>query len=222
LANALQNIIKKSVALNQDQFYWDEESKNHILAEGINHINWELVTAFNNDKLLEEVKSHASCVEQPTIPDIDMDSILTEFGRLTEEIRGSPEVFNFFQDIHGSDTLVKQLQKLFSFFPKVVILDGILIFNHPELLNVCDLKFFMTLDYETCSERRATRSYDPPDVPGYFEKIVYPHYIKNMEDMKVLDKNDDIIYLDGATSILDTFKFVLIKSAKMFKSVNTN
>ena len=222
LAHALHKIIKKSVAINQDQFYWDEESENHILAEGVKHINWELVTAFNNDKLLKEIKSYSNCNsdhEPSTMTDIDLDSVFAEFNKITEDIRGSPEKFPFFQDIYGSDELVKQLQTIFGFFSKVVILDGILIFNHPELLNVCDLKFFMTLDYKTCSERRTTRSYDPPDVPGYFEKIVYPYYVRNLADMKILDSNGDIIYLDGANDILENFKVIVTKSTELFKSL---
>ena len=51
LANALHKVIPNSIALNQDQYYWNDDSENHILAEGIKYINWELVSAFDNEKL---------------------------------------------------------------------------------------------------------------------------------------------------------------------------
>ena len=78
LARLLNKIIRKSVAINQDQFYWDEESEYHILAEGVNHINWELVTAFNNDKLLAEIKSHSNKNSDPqssTVTNVDLDCV---------------------------------------------------------------------------------------------------------------------------------------------------
>ena len=75
----------------------------------------------------------------------------------------------------------------------------------------CDLHFFATLDYETCLERRNLRCYDPPDIPGYFEKIVYPYYITNLTDMKKLDIDKTICYLDGSEDIVTNFKLIVYK-----------
>ena len=217
LANALHKLIKNSVALNQDEYYWDEKSEKHILSDGVGHINWELVTAFDNDKMIGDIKSHTANIPRSSIEEIKADSIIKKLIGLTDEIGASQEKCAFFDSEHGGGNLVQQLKTLFSFFPKLVILDGILIFNHPELLKVCDLKFFMTLDHKTCSERRSMRSYDPPDIPGYFEKIVYPYYVKNLEAMKMLDTNNDIIYLDGANDILENFKSIMIKCTNFLK-----
>ena len=60
-ANGLHQGILNSVPLNQDQFYWEEDSANHTFADGIKHINWELVTAFDNDKFLTKIKYNFFC-----------------------------------------------------------------------------------------------------------------------------------------------------------------
>ena len=74
LANALHRVIPNSIALNQDQYYWHDDSENHVLAEGINHINWELVSAFDNDRLIKEISSIAAKSEPPEDTNIDSKS----------------------------------------------------------------------------------------------------------------------------------------------------
>ena len=218
LANALHKVIPNSIALNQDQYYWDDDSENHILAEGIKHINWELVSAFDNERLVTEIKSLASKSEPLTNTKFDIDRNLQRFETLVEEARNSKHHSLFSHDVVEGDQIVDDMQKLFSAFPRIIILDGILIFNYPELLNICDSKFFFTLDYKTCLERRTLRSYDPPDVPGYFEKIVYPFYVKNLEDMKSLDSEKTISFLDGGNDLLSNFKIIGSNIIKTFES----
>ena len=209
LANALQKVFPNSLALNQDKFYWPEDSVKHKLAEGINHINWELVSAYDNDKLITEIMSHVAVNQASPRAHTDSALILSNFNGLMQEISGLTEDSNFSQEMEVNDDIIKQLQAILSSVPKVIFVDGILIFNHSKIINICDLKFFATLDYKTCLERRTFRSYDPPDVPGYFEKIVYPHYIKNMEDMKKLDRDNAICYLDGKDDMLTNFKIIV-------------
>ena len=209
LANALHKMINNSIALNQDQFYWNVESENHKLAEGMDHINWELVSAFDNEKLLKVIDSNINTVSTTGIQQFDGEFTLKKFNALTKEIEDLPERIAFFENMDAYKELVVKFQKLFTFLPKVIIIDGILVLNQPQLLNVCDIKFFATLDYTTCLERRKLRSYDPPDVPGYFEKIVYPYYLKNMENMRKLDISNEILYLDGSSDILINFKIIV-------------
>ena len=78
----------------------------------------------------------------------------------------------------------------------------------------------MTLDFETCLKRRDLRSYDPPDVPGYFEKIVYPHYVQNLESVKHLDGDNKILYLDGANDIMTNFKMIVSEIIKKAEKIN--
>ncbi|XP_075225661.1 nicotinamide riboside kinase 1 [Lycorma delicatula] len=83
--------------------------------------------------------------------------------------------------------------------PNILIIEGLLILCDEDVSRLCDKKYFLTLTYEICLERRLKRTYDPPDVPGYFDKCVWPEYLKSKEvalklnpDVKVIDSLCDI------------------------------
>jgi hypothetical protein len=47
----------------------------------------------------------------------------------------------------------------------------------PSVLSLIHTIIFVTLDYETCKQRRLNRTdYDPPDEEGYFDQIVWKAY----------------------------------------------
>lgn len=78
---------------------------------------------------------------------------------------------------------------------RLLILDGFLLFMDPRTSNVCQLKIYLDLDFETCRIRRCTRAYDPPDVPGYFERVVWPE--AQSAKRQALSLDTDIVVLDG-------------------------
>lgn len=209
LANAINRVISNSIVLNQDKYYWAENSSKHTLAKELNHINWELVSAFDNEMLIMSIESNLTKTPDKYLPNTENDTILRKFDMMTKEYNTIPKKDALFGDVVQNDVNIKQLQALFEHLPKVVIVDGILIFNHPEILNMCDLKVFVTLDYKTCLDRRKTRSYDPTDGAGYFEKVVYPSYINNLEEMKRLDGDNSIKYLNGGSDMLMNFKIII-------------
>lgn len=110
--------------------------------------------------------------------------------------------------------LYMELGKRFIFYSKskpvttvnIMIIDGFLIFNHGILNRLCQLKFHIHLPYEKCYERRVKRTYDPPDVLGYFEMCVWPMYEQNFEEIK---NKDDIRLLNGEASKEKIFHHVL-------------
>ncbi|KAJ1678670.1 ribosylnicotinamide kinase [Spiromyces aspiralis] len=75
---------------------------------------------------------------------------------------------------------------------KIVLVDGILLFNDPPVggdpaVNIrdeCDVALFLVADYCVLKQRRETRSaYKTKegvwqDPPGYFEQLVWPNYLK--------------------------------------------
>ena len=67
-------------------------------------------------------------------------------------------------------------------------------------------RFFITLPKEVCRLRRATRTYDPPDPPGYFEATIWPMYLHNKRVMERMHAPGDIIYLDGTRSLEQLFQ----------------
>ena len=80
-------------------------------------------------------------------------------------------------------------------FHPVLVIDGFILYDHPEMVKLCDLRYFITLRKEQCWERRSVRCYDPPDPPGYFEACVWPMYEQHLA--KVKENTPDVIFLDG-------------------------
>ncbi|XP_051174682.1 nicotinamide riboside kinase 1 [Leptopilina boulardi] len=73
---------------------------------------------------------------------------------------------------------------------KILIIEGFLIFDYKPILDLCNLKYFLTLEKEECYNRRKLRVYEPPDVPGYFEKVVWPEYVNHL---KVIMNNKELM-----------------------------
>lgn len=75
----------------------------------------------------------------------------------------------------------------------VLVIEGFLIFNCKEIRDMCQIKIAVELSYEECFKRRQNRKYNPPNPPGYFEKILWPFYVqhrneyKDMEDLHVIN-----------------------------------
>jgi len=82
---------------------------------------------------------------------------------------------------------------------KLIIVEGILVLNDPDVANLCQHKFFVELDKPTCWKRRQTRTYDPEDQLGYFESLAWPYYLANLHELKA--SGVDCIYLRGEHSV---------------------
>lgn len=91
----------------------------------------------------------------------------------------------------------------------ILILEGFILFKDKVITNLCDRKYFVTLTKEECWKRRTERVYDPPDVPGYFEKAVWPEYLKHEAEL-MRDKNlcDTITFIDGTKSKEEIFEII--------------
>lgn len=80
-------------------------------------------------------------------------------------------------------------------FSPVLLMDGFVLYDHPVILELCDLRYFFTLSREDCWKRRVTREYDPPDIPGYFESCVWPMYEQHLARVKEI--TPQVTFLDG-------------------------
>lgn len=99
---------------------------------------------------------------------------------------------------------------------RVLLLDGFLLFKSKFLLNLCDLKYFLRLSKKECWERRKERTYNPPDVPGYFEKVVWPEYVKHESELmndKCLYKT--VTFIDESKNKEDLFQMVLAEIKRL-------
>ncbi|XP_048005173.1 nicotinamide riboside kinase 1 [Leguminivora glycinivorella] len=75
-----------------------------------------------------------------------------------------------------------------------LIIEGFTVLNYKPLLDLCDLKYYFVLEYGECFARRALRLYDPPDIPGYFERCVWPEHLKYRAE---IERNSSVHVLDG-------------------------
>lgn len=91
----------------------------------------------------------------------------------------------------------------------ILILDGFLLFRHKDITDLCDLKYFLTLTKEQCWERRKVRTYDPPDVPGYFDKVVWPEYVKYKHEVtQKSELHETLTFIDGSKNMEEIYETV--------------
>lgn len=161
------NISIKSVKIiSQDDYFWPVDSPHHIMCEHINHINWEILSALDMDRMcndLKELVGHESNLYRRQSSDVEMDL-------------------------------------------NILIIEGFLIFNHPAIFELCQIKFHLHLPYEECFLRRSNRRYDPPDIIGYFEGYVWPLYEKHL---KKFQDSGEVMMLNGSISSEKCSVFVL-------------
>ena len=86
----------------------------------------------------------------------------------------------------------------------ILILEGFMLFESEALYQHCDVRFFLTLDEETCRTRRVLRNFDPPDCPGYFEHCIWPGYQAHYK--KFIENRDGIHIFSGKTNVHELWK----------------
>lgn len=98
------------------------------------------------------------------------------------------------------DAMMERLEEIASSKPPqkhaLLVVEGHIILNHPEIRKLFHKIYFLTLNREECARRRRTRVYNPPDIPGYFDIGVWPMFELNLKDVKANCPN--VTYLDGA------------------------
>lgn len=196
VAKELHSLFSNSVLLNQDDFFHDVKSEKHTKIEELNHINFEILSsidmaAFKN-QIRMVIESNNSTLTSHTKPD----EVELKFKEKFCSTEVSPSAY----------CIINKFQKL-QFVPNILFIEGFLIFNDDQLQDLCDLKFYFTINKTVCEERRKNRVYDPPDVPGYFEDYVWPSY--RLHYREVLTKSTNVVYIDGADSIENNFRSIL-------------
>lgn len=194
LAEKLKKILPNSKVISQDDYFLDINDPRQVRIPELNHFNFELLTSMDMDQMFADImqilkfkstKKHVlTCLEKTQ----------------TTAFRNTIDLSNFVYE-----TLKKAKTN-------VLIIEGFSIFNYKPIEAVCDLKYYFTLEEEECRTRRLKRVYEPPDCPGYFEKYVWPEYLKLFDDVQ---KNvSNVKYFDESTS-LDAFKKVLLDIIKV-------
>ncbi|KAG8236569.1 hypothetical protein J437_LFUL015755 [Ladona fulva] len=98
----------------------------------------------------------------------------------------------------------------------ILLIEGFLVLNHKPTRSLCHMSYYLVLSRAICLSRRLCRSYDPPDVPGYFEDCVWPEHVYRRAEIfgkgKLVDYSDPLCMnelsqcLQIADSIISTNK----------------
>jgi len=175
VAAMLEKALPLCTVINQDKYYYDDDSPHHIIDKKTNLINWEVLEAFNMDRMHLDITTLKQKMAKEN---------LIGLGAQTSQIKQIP----------------------------LLVLEGIIIFRDPEIFRLCDLKYFIEIDRDTCQSRRQGRVWDPEEScweenPEYFENIAWPEYINCANMMKDLK---GIKFLDSSnTPIQKNFEMIM-------------
>lgn len=158
--------IKTVKIISQDDYFWPVESPHHIICEHLNHINWEILSSLDMDRMCNDLK----------------------------------ELIGHESNLYRRQSFGESVDL------NILIIEGFLIFNHPAIFDLCQIKFHLHLPYEECYRRRSNRVYDPPDIIGYFEGYVWPLYEKHF---KKFADSGEVIILNGNMSSEKCLVFVV-------------
>lgn len=199
--------VNRVEVIKQDDYFRQVEDPNHQKIEQLNHINWDIIESIDTDRMTSDImkllgkkftlyntRSKTTCM-------FDTENLFTDhYAPNYSSLRGHNELM-----INDEDNVTFKHIKHNNVL-NILIIEGFLIFNHPVTLDLCNTKFHLHVPYEICSVRRKSKVYDPPDVLGYFEMIVWPEYEKHMKSFK---GREDIVFLNGEAAPDKCFQFVL-------------
>ncbi|KPJ03888.1 Nicotinamide riboside kinase 1 [Papilio xuthus] len=75
-----------------------------------------------------------------------------------------------------------------------LIVEGFTVLNYAPIMNLCNLRYYLVLEYAECLVRRSHRLYEPPDVAGYFDTCVWPEHLRYRAQ---IEKDRRVTILDG-------------------------
>ena len=208
VASMLKKVLPHCMVINQDTYYYEESSDNHVKDPVTNMINWEVLESFNMEKMHN-----------------DITDIRTDFkDKAREEVKQVDQLGilkNMLGEKKVAETILRKVEMLR--MTPILIIEGIIVLNDPKIRQLCDLKFFIQIEKSVCWNRRKSRVWDPEgscweESPGYFENIAWPEYEKCLAELKSLNDHH-IKFLDSnRTSIEDNFVNVLEAIAEKLNS----
>jgi len=153
-----------------------------------NLINWEVLPAFNMNQMYRDIL------------DLQEKLRLTETSKKTSDLQ--TEVDQVFRNSHHQPLLHLARESL----TPILIVEGIIIFEDSKISQLCDMKYFIEIDKESCKTRRRDRVWDPEgdswvEDPQYFETVAWPQYIKSTEKLK--SSMFDVKFLDSTRTSID-------------------
>eukprot|EP00092_Neocalanus_flemingeri_P012956 GFUD01013958.1.p1 GENE.GFUD01013958.1~~GFUD01013958.1.p1 ORF type:complete len:227 (-),score=73.14 GFUD01013958.1:2-682(-) len=207
VASMLERVLTSCVVINQDAYYHQEESDKHVRDPVTNMINWEVMEAFNMEQMHQDIISARQKLRAKSNPEVG-------------QINTTGILNSLLGQHHINKTLLNEIEKLKN--TPIMIVEGIIVLNDPEIFKLCDLKFFIKIEREICWNRRKSRVWDPEgscweESPGYFEDIAWPGYVKCLAELEETGL-DGIKFLDSnQTTIQENFTTVISEIVEKFK-----
>jgi len=189
VASLLEKVLPRCSVLNQDKYYYQEDSGKHVRDNKSNFINWEVPQAFNMFQMYSDIK--------------DL-QIKPQLIRMNENLAEAEKV------LKGNQSLLHLARKTPA---PILIIEGITIFGSQRISDLCDMKYFIEIDKESCKSRRKERVWDPEESswtedPEYFEMVAWPEYLNSVA--KVKESMGEVKMLDSTLdNVDDNFKLVL-------------
>jgi len=192
LTKLLQRSFPWCRIVHQDFYFYDDEHPSHVrVPEVENHVNYELLTSMDMNKMHKDISAilagpgeffdgRTDGPKKTKTTDHDQES---RYHQVAAAANSRPE------DAPNFDTGLELLKTVgtldfdttkYKDIP-ILIIEGFIMFASQFIYDKCDVRFFVTLEESECRLRRSTRQYNPPDCPGYFEKIVWPEYNRHIE-----------------------------------------
>ncbi len=94
---------------------------------------------------------------------------------------------------------------------RVIVVEGNMLYYDRRVLDLCAVKYMISIDRETCLTRRLTRDDWLRENRAYFDLCVWPGYERYLEHLAQLD---DITLLDGTQS-LDHLTAAVLRRVQM-------
>jgi len=199
--------------LNQDTYFRQVDDRNHQLIEKLNHLNWEIIESIDMSKMVNDIMEilgdkfvlyntrSSGLLSSQHRDSLFQNNYASNHQHLKQRTFRSNDLM-MHDDHQCNFTKIVRHNNLLN----ILIIEGFLIFNHPVTLDLCNVKYHLHVPYEVCYERRIRRTYDPPDVPCYFEMVVWPAYEKHLREFK---DRKEVTFLNGEVSPEKCFQFVL-------------
>lgn len=171
VAKALHLLFSKSTLIHLDDFYFPDDKIPYDAKAGTQ--NWDSADAIDWDSF----RAYIAKVRETNGAMLPMETLEVE-----SELKLPP---------HEVHELKKHADAIVASGHHLVFVDGFMLYHDNTILELFDVKLFFHAPYQVLKDRReARKGYNTVagfwvDPPGYFDKIVWPEYMRSHKDLFV-------------------------------------
>lgn len=154
LSNNKEIKIKLVKLIKQDDYFWPKTSANRVWIDELNYCNRENLNS------------------------LDMITMCNDLNSIVDVNYQKYNNNNYYNNNNNGmeETQTTEIN--------ILIIEGFLIFIHPTVRDLCQIKIQLMINYENLIERRKTRVYNPATPTGYLQYYVWPTYQKHLQEIQ--------------------------------------